>query len=144
MFCPLFVVVVAFFFLCSQTTCLTKSTYRVSVKLISLYFAPVTVYFALSYGWLVWCASFVISQLLDLDFVALVFACLLAKPCQPKGRFCQPIGICLMTLIYYQDENVLSKCFLIQICFSLGNKETIGKISLTIDVTNSILVLVVK
>ena len=38
----------------------------------------------------------------------------------------------------------MSKCFLIQIVFSLGKKYTIGKISLAIEATNSILFLEVK
>ena len=50
-----------------------------------------------------------------------------------------------MTLFYYQDQNALSKCFLIQIFpLSHGNKEKNGKISQTIEATNGILVLVVK
>ena len=45
-----------------------------------------------------------------------------------------------MSLFYYQDQNALSKIYLIQI----GDGVTIGKISLTIEATNSILVLVVR
>ena len=52
----------------------------------------------------------------------------------------------MMALLSYQDQNALSKCFLIKInfAFSLRNKEPIRKISLTTEATNSILVLVVE
>ena len=49
-----------------------------------------------------------------------------------------------MPLFYYQDQNALSKCSLIQICLFSWEKETFGKRSLTMDTTNSILVLLVK
>ena len=45
---------------------------------------------------------------------------------------------------YYQEHNALLNALFFKIFLSLGNKETIGKISLTIEATNSILVLVVK
>ena len=51
----------------------------------------------------------------------------------------------MMALFYYQEENALSKFFLIfKFVLSLGNKQTIGKMSLTKEAINSILVLVVK
>ena len=51
--------------------------------------------------------------------------------------------ICMMALFYCQEQNVLSKCFLIQICFLSWEKDTIGKISLKIEATEGMLVLVV-
>ena len=51
----------------------------------------------------------------------------------------------MMALFYYQEKNALSKCFLIfKFVLSLGNKQAIGKISLTKEATDRILVLVVK
>ena len=52
----------------------------------------------------------------------------------------------MIALFYYQDQNALSKCFLVQI-YLFSSEETIeaiGKISLKIEATNSVLVLVVK
>ena len=51
--------------------------------------------------------------------------------------------ICMMALFYCQEQNVLSKCFLFKFVFSLGKKDTIGKISLKIEATKGMLVLVV-
>lgn len=76
-----FCLLLLFFFFFSSTTRLTKSTYQVSVKLMFLHFALVSVYFALLYGSLMRCAPFVIRQLLYLDFVACFFAFLLVNPC---------------------------------------------------------------
>jgi len=49
----------------------------------------------------------------------------------------------MMASFYCQDQNACQNAFLFKFVFSLGNKETIGKISLTTEATNSILVLIV-
>ena len=46
----------------------------------------------------------------------------------------------MMASFYYQDHNA----FLFKFVFSLGYKETNGKINLAIEATNGILVLLVK
>ena len=48
----------------------------------------------------------------------------------------------MMASFYYQDQNAFQNAFLFKFVLSL--EETIGKISLTIEVTDNILVLVVK
>ena len=46
----------------------------------------------------------------------------------------------MMALFYYQDQTALSKCFVIIFIFvfSLGSKETVGKISQTSEAANNI------
>ena len=64
---------------------------------------------------------------------------------EKKAHIYGVIGICMMALFYYQDQNALSKCFLIQICLlPWEEKDNWQIISLTIEATDSILVLVVK
>ena len=50
----------------------------------------------------------------------------------------------MMALLYYQDQNALSKCFLVQICHLSWELRDSWKISLTIKGANSVLVLAVK
>ena len=47
-------------------------------------------------------------------------------------------------MVLFYDQMLCENAFLFKFIFSLGNKETIGLISLTIEATNSILALVVK
>ena len=78
--CLLLFFLLLFFLFFSRTTRLTISTYQVSVKLIFLHFALVSVYFALGYGSLMRCAPILIRQLLYLGFVACFFRVFMRQP----------------------------------------------------------------